>query len=138
MSSPQKHGSAQGYYPQSPQQAASRGPSPAPYAQQNRPGSSYAGSDMAIQLAPVDDPYGSQRSRGSRPASRAMSYYDDGSTRQRSQSVADPSRLYTGDGRAILHYGKSLISQYRRVEETNMSFLQHAHCTCIKQPFPRS
>ena len=103
MSSPQKNGSAQGYYPQSP---ASRGPSPSPYGQQSRPGSGYAGSDMAIQLAPVSDPYGSVRSRGSRPASRANSYYDDGSTRQRSQSVADPSRLYTPDGRAILHYGK--------------------------------
>ncbi|KAK2128338.1 putative cell division control protein [Fusarium oxysporum II5] len=117
MSSPQKHGSAQGYYPQSPQQAASRGPSPAPYAQQNRPGSSYAGSDMAIQLAPVDDPYGSQRSRGSRPASRAMSYYDDGSTRQRSQSVADPSRLYTGDGRAILHYARALYMYQAAIPE---------------------
>jgi hypothetical protein len=106
LSSPQKHGSAQGYYPQSPQQTASRGPSPSPYGQQNRPGSSYAGSDMAMQLAPVDDMYGSQRSRDSRPASRAQSYYEDGSTRQRSQSVADPSRLYTDDGRAILHYGK--------------------------------
>ncbi|KAG4258323.1 hypothetical protein FPRO04_02924 [Fusarium proliferatum] len=117
MSSPQKHGSAQGYYTQSPQQAASRGPSPSPYAQQNRPGSSYAGSDMAIQLAPVDDPYGSQRSRGSRPASRAMSYYDDGSTRQRSQSVADPSRLYTGDGRAILHYARALYMYQAAIPE---------------------
>ncbi|KAF4441690.1 putative PEST phosphatase interacting protein [Fusarium austroafricanum] len=117
MSSPRKHGSAQGYYPQSPQQAASRGPSPSPYGQQNRPGSGYAGSDMAIQLAPVDDPYGSQRSRGSRPASRAMSYYEEGSTRQRSQSVADPSRLYTGDGRAILHYARALYMYQAAIPE---------------------
>lgn len=43
----------------------------------------------------------------------AMTFYDgrdpmqEGS-RQRSQSVADPSRQYTPDGRAILHYGKSI------------------------------
>ncbi|KAF4989351.1 hypothetical protein FGRMN_9193 [Fusarium graminum] len=117
MSSPQKHGSAQGYYPQSPQQPASRGPSPSPYGQQNRPGSSYAGSDMAIQLAPVNDMYGSQRSRDSRPASRAMSYYDDGSTRQRSQSIADPSRLYTDDGRAILHYARALYLYQAAIPE---------------------
>lgn len=114
MSSPQKHGSAQGYYPQSP---ASRGPSPSPYGQQSRPGSGYAGSDMAIQLAPVSDPYGSVRSGGSRPASRANSYYDDGSTRQRSQSVADPSRLYTPDGRAILHYARALYMYQAAIPE---------------------
>jgi hypothetical protein len=74
---------------------------------------------MAIQLAPVSDPYGSVRSGGSRPASRANSYYDDGSTRQRSQSVADPSRLYTPDGRAILHYGKSILSHKLLMLDTN-------------------
>ncbi|KAF5018474.1 hypothetical protein F66182_9547 [Fusarium sp. NRRL 66182] len=131
MSSPQKHGSAQGYYPQSPQQTASRGPSPSPYSQYNRPGSSYAGSDMAVQLAPCDDPYGSQRSRGSRPASRAMSYYDDGSTRQRSQSVADPSRLYTGDGRPILHYARALYMYQAAIPE-ELSFAKGDYLAVLR------
>lgn len=46
-----------------------------------------------------------------------MSYYDDGSTRQRSQSVADPSRLYTGDGRAILHYARALYMYQAAIPE---------------------
>lgn len=95
------HGSVQG---------SVRGSSPAPYREYQRPQSSYGGSDMAVQLAPAgDDPYGSQRGRGSgRPESRAMGLYGGGTgdTRQRSKSVADPSRLYTRDGRPILHYGK--------------------------------
>ncbi|WAO86528.1 Hypothetical protein NCS54_00380600 [Fusarium falciforme] len=114
MSSPQKRGSTQGYYPQ---EATSRGPSPSPYGQYNRPQSSYAGSDMAVQLAPTDDPYGSQASRGSRPASRAMSHYGEGSPRQRSQSVADPSRLYTTDGRPILHYARALYMYQAAIPE---------------------
>ncbi|KAM5375736.1 hypothetical protein ACJZ2D_005919 [Fusarium nematophilum] len=119
MSTPQKRGSNQGYYQQPSPQDASRGPSPSPYREYNRPQSSYAGSEMAVQLAPADDPYGSQRSRGSRPASRAMSYYDEGtgSPRQRSQSVADPSRLYTGDGRPILHYARALYMYQAAIPE---------------------
>jgi hypothetical protein len=96
------HGSVRGSV-----QGSVRGASPAPYREHQRPQSSYGGSGMAVQLAPVgDDPYGSQRGRGSgRPESRAMGLYD-GDTRQRSKSVADPSRLYTQDGRPILHYGE--------------------------------
>lgn len=64
---------------------------------------------MSVQLAPAgDDPFvsqNSQRGRGSGD-SRAMGLYDGGS-RQRSKSLADPSRQYTRDGRPILHFGKS-------------------------------
>lgn len=84
---------------------SARGASPSPYKDYTRPQSSYGGSDMAVQLAPVsDDPYGSQRSRSGRPESRAMGLYDGG--HQRSKSVADPSRQYSRDGRPILHMGK--------------------------------
>ncbi|RYP10178.1 hypothetical protein DL764_000799 [Monosporascus ibericus] len=89
--------------------------------------------DMAIQLAPVDgDPYGSVRSRNGRPGTSsssrtgagigAMTFYDgrdpmqDGS-RQRSQSVADPSRQYTPDGRAILHYARALYMYQAAIPE---------------------
>lgn len=76
---------------------------------------------MAVQLAPVGGEggsiYGSVRSRGSgaRPGTsssyRAASVYGDHDggaqeNRQRSRSVADPSRQYTPEGRAILHYGE--------------------------------
>ena len=88
---------------------------------------------MAIQLAPVGDPYGSMRSSrssgrpGTSSSSRtmgggggfgggagAMTFYDgrdpmQEGNRQRSQSVADPSRQYTRDGRAILHYGEFFL-----------------------------
>lgn len=102
MSTPRNRGSDAGYYQQSSPQPVSRGPSPSLYKEYNRPQSSYGGSGMAVQLAPLGDPYGSQRSRGSRPSSRAAGY-------QESDSVADPSRLYTRDGRPIMHYGKSCI-----------------------------
>lgn len=108
MSSPQKRGSVdQGYFGQPSPHQPSRAPSPASFRDYNRPQSSYGGSEMAVQLAHAgDDPYGSQRSRGSRPSSRATGAFDGSGSRQRSKSVADPSRLYTDDGRPILHYGK--------------------------------
>ncbi|KAJ1324921.1 proline-serine-threonine phosphatase interacting protein 1 [Microdochium nivale] len=87
------------------------------------------GSDMAIQLAPLGpDAYGSTagsdyggsvRGRGNgRPGTSSsnrgsMGPYDsrdpaqEGS-RQRSKSVADPSRQYTPEGRPILHYARAL------------------------------
>lgn len=108
---PQQRGTDPGYYgassPHGSVRGSVRGASPAPYREYQRPQSSYGGSDMAVQLAPAgDDSYGSQRGRGSgRPESRAMGLYN-GDTRQRSKSVADPSRQYTRDGRPILHYGK--------------------------------
>lgn len=94
-------GSDQGFYRgASPNDAAS-----AYGSQYSRSKSAYgqsAGGDMAVQLAPTgEDGYGSQRGRGS----QAMGLYEGGS-RQRSKSVADPSRQYTRDGRPILHFGK--------------------------------
>lgn len=121
-----RRGSEQPYYRQPSPNPSARAVSPAPYAEQQRPQSSYAPfteqqrpqssyasfteqqrpqssystKNMAVQLA---DPYGSQRSRHGRPDSRASAMYD-GDARH---GVADPSRLYTPDGRPILHYGKS-------------------------------
>lgn len=94
------------YYRQSSPNGSVRGASPS-YREYQRPQSSYGGSDMAVQLAPAgEDAHGSHRGRGSgRPESRAMGLYN-GDSRQRSKSVADPSRLYTRDGRPILHYGE--------------------------------
>ncbi|KAH8176856.1 adipose-regulatory protein [Sarocladium implicatum] len=72
-----------------------------------------AGGDMAVQLAPAgDDGYGSQRGRGS----QAMGLYEGGS-RQRSKSVADPSRQYTRDGRPILHFARALYMYQAAIPE---------------------
>jgi len=111
----------QGYYRQnSPADVHSRTASPAPYRNDYDRPVSRGGAAMAVQLAPVGlggegSIYGSVRSRGSsgRPgtssSSRAMSFYEgrdpSAQDRQRSRSVADPSRQYTPEGRAILHYG---------------------------------
>ncbi|KAH7157695.1 hypothetical protein B0J13DRAFT_617767 [Dactylonectria estremocensis] len=113
MSSPQKRGSDH-YYQQPSQQEASRAPSPTRYRDYARPQSSYGGSEMAVQLA---DPYGSQRSRSSRPESRATAHYNEDGSRQRSKSVADPSRLYTSDGRPILHYARALYVYQAAIPE---------------------
>ncbi|TGJ79235.1 hypothetical protein E0Z10_g9532 [Xylaria hypoxylon] len=126
-----KRGSEQGYYQaNSPAGSYSRAASPSPYrAEYNRPVS--RSSAMAVQLAPVGGEgsvYGSVRSRGSggRPgtssSSRAMSTYDgrDGGgqeNRQRSRSVADPSRQYTPEGRAILHYARALYMYQAAIPE---------------------
>ncbi|KAK7414487.1 formin-binding protein [Neonectria punicea] len=119
MSSPQKRGSGQGYFQQASPHEASRAPSPAGYRDYNRPQSSYGGSEMAVALSASggDDGYGSQRSRGSRPESQAMGLYDGGGSRQRSKSVADPSRLYTSDGRPILHYARALYVYQAAIPE---------------------
>lgn len=117
-------GPDQAYYrgasPHGSTRGSTRGASPNPYRgdynySQSRPGSSYSGSEMAMQLASPggggggDDRYGSTRSRASsRPGSRAMGLYDGG--HQRSKSVADPSRQYSRDGRPILHMGKLFLS----------------------------
>jgi hypothetical protein len=85
---PHHRGSDQGYYRHnSPNDAAS-------YA---RPGSSH---DMAVQLSPGGG--GSQRGRDGRPGTSA----GQSGSRQRSKSVADPSRQFTRDGRPIMHFGK--------------------------------
>jgi ribosomal protein L34 len=55
-----------------------------------------------------------------------MGLYDPES-RQRSQSVADPARLYTKDGRAILHYGKRLNQENpANDDKANMTLLARA------------
>ncbi|KAI2610589.1 hypothetical protein GGR54DRAFT_373992 [Hypoxylon sp. NC1633] len=114
-----KRGSDQGYYNKHNSSTNSiRAASPSPFRGDYSRPTSRAG-EMAMQLAPVGgdgSTYGSMRGRGNgRPgtssSSRAMTFYDGrdpvaDSSRQRSKSVADPSRQYTPDGRAILHYGE--------------------------------
>jgi hypothetical protein len=107
----------------------SRAASPQPQFRQSydRPNSS-RGSDMALQLAPGPGSErgggsvygGSQRGRGGNTQQRPQSSYYGGSEygggsgpaaanqsapRERSKSLAEP-RMYTKDGRMILHYGK--------------------------------
>ncbi|KAG6037658.1 hypothetical protein E4U41_004884 [Claviceps citrina] len=91
---------------------SSRGASPASCrSEYDRPRSSYAASDMAVQLAPVGaDGYGSPRGRS------AVDLYDGGS-RPRSKSVADPSRQYTRDGRPILHFARALYTYQAAIPE---------------------
>ncbi|KAI0548232.1 hypothetical protein F4679DRAFT_551706 [Xylaria curta] len=128
---PGRRGSEQGGYfqPSSPAGGInSRTASPSPY--YDRPVS--RNSAMAVQLAPVGGGgegsiYGSVRSRGSgggRPGTsssyRPMSVYGDGGgqdSRQRSRSVADPSRQYTPEGRAILHYARALYMYQAAIPE---------------------
>jgi hypothetical protein len=126
---PQRGGSEQAYYRQgsrqnSPAEAATRGTSasPSPYARREyeRPNSSMGGGGG---MGDDGSTYGgSQRGRtgggggagaGVRPGTSsgsrgAMSFYEGAGqvTRQRSKSVADPSRQYTRDGRPIIHFGK--------------------------------
>ena len=116
--SPQKRGSDLGYYRQPSQTSANdvaRAASPAPFRDQDRPGSSHVNNDMSIQLAPgPDEGYGSKGRASSRAGNaRPMSYYGGGqdgsigSSRQRSKSVADV-RQYNREGRPILHFGKPI------------------------------
>ncbi|KAJ0166176.1 Septation protein imp2 [Colletotrichum tanaceti] len=100
-----------------------------PYLEKMRPGSSHVANDMAIQLAPLgDENYGSVRGRGgNRPgtssSNRAMGLYEgggppgQGESRQRSKSVADPSRQYTRDGRPILHFARALYMYQAAIPE---------------------
>ncbi|OTA54196.1 hypothetical protein K449DRAFT_358623 [Hypoxylon sp. EC38] len=127
-----KRGSDQGYnYRHHSPNNSIRATSPSPYrGDYSRPTSRAAG-DMAMQLAPVGGDGsvygGSMRGRGNgRPdtssSSRAMTFYDGRDpiaegTRQRSQSVADPSRQYTPDGRAILHYARALYMYQAAIPE---------------------
>ncbi|TQV97697.1 hypothetical protein V2A60_006570 [Cordyceps javanica] len=93
-----------------------RGSSPASYVDYGaRPHSSYGGSDMAVQLAPMGgDMYDSKRGRGG--DSRAMGLYEGGS-RPRSKSVVDSSRQYTRDGRVILHFARALYMYQAAIPE---------------------
>ncbi|KAK5995087.1 Septation protein imp2 [Cladobotryum mycophilum] len=121
----QPRGSDQSYYRQaSPHgsthgstRGSTRGVSPSPYRDynNNRPQSSYGGSDMAVQLAAGgDDRYGSSRSRTGRSESRAMGLYDGG--HQRSKSVADPTR-YSRDGKPIMHMARALYMYQAAIPE---------------------
>ncbi len=158
-----------GYFGRNSPGDAARASSPSVYrGDYGRPDSrdSRAGADMAIQLAPGGgggggggDPYGSMRSnRSGRPGTSAssrtaagvgaMTFYDgrdpmQEASRQRSQSVADPSRQYTRDGRAILHYGTSCIDQNkiqikiereRERERANMFFFRGDSTCTIHVP----
>ncbi|SPN97440.1 related to cell division control protein (Cdc15) [Cephalotrichum gorgonifer] len=104
-----------------------RSVSPAPFADYARPSSSHTMNDMAVQLAPGgDDGYGSQRGRyGARPgtssSSRTVGLYEGPgavqASRQRSKSVADPSRQYARDGRPILHFARALYVYQAAIPE---------------------
>ncbi|KAI2610303.1 uncharacterized protein GGS25DRAFT_488347 [Hypoxylon fragiforme] len=125
-----KRDANQSYFRHNSPSSSIRAPSPSPYrGDYSRPTS--RASEMAMQLAPVGNDgsvYGSTRGRGSngRPetssSSRAMTFYDGRdpvaeSSRQRSQSVVDPSRQYTPDGRAILHYARALYMYQAAIPE---------------------
>ncbi|KAM0271102.1 hypothetical protein ACHAQH_009224 [Verticillium albo-atrum] len=119
----------QDYYRQGSPNDMARTASPAPFREYTRSNSGPAQVDMAIQLAPfVDENYGSQRGRGGggRPgtssSNKAMGLYDGGGpaqsgSRQRSKSVADPSRQYTRDGRAILHFARAMYMYQAAIPE---------------------
>ncbi|KAI0898946.1 hypothetical protein F4806DRAFT_456135 [Annulohypoxylon nitens] len=128
-----KRGSEQGYYRQNNSSANSiRAPSPSPYRGDYSRPTSRAG-EMAMQLAPIGGDgsvYGSMRGRGNgrpetsssaRGMTGAMTFYEGrdpmAETRQRSKSVADPSRQYTKDGRAILHYARALYMYQAAIPE---------------------
>ncbi len=124
-------GSDQGYYRQnSPNDFARPGSSMGNRAPEYaRPGSSmgnrapeYArpGSSMG-DMGGAEDSYGSQRGRGGRPGTsqgnRAMTFYEGSgpvqpASRQRSKSMADPSRQFTRDGRPIMHLGMFAIPAF--------------------------
>ncbi|KAG5950498.1 hypothetical protein E4U53_004935 [Claviceps sorghi] len=112
VSMSQQRGPDQRYHRAASPYGSTRGGSPASFrGEYDRPRSSYGGSDMAVQLAPVgNDGYGSQRGRA------AVELYDGGS-RPRSKSVADPSRQYTRDGRPILHFARALYMYQPAIPE---------------------
>ncbi|KAI2633018.1 hypothetical protein GGS26DRAFT_555020 [Hypomontagnella submonticulosa] len=125
-----KRGSDQGYTRHHSSSNSIRAASPSPYRGDYSRPTSRAG-EMAMQLAPVGGDGsvygGSVRGRndgrpGTSSSSRAMTFYDGRdpvaeSSRQRSQSVADPSRQYTPDGRAILHYARALYMYQAAIPE---------------------
>ncbi|KAK9426444.1 hypothetical protein SUNI508_02885 [Seiridium unicorne] len=131
MAPPSQRGSAQGYYRHNSPNDMARSASPAPSRLNfDRPSSSHMGGDMAVQLAPVGDEggYGSQRGRNTRPGTSQggqVAFYDGrqmSTSRQRSKSLADPSRMYTRDGRPILHLARALyVYQAAIAEELGFS-----------------
>ncbi|KAH6658858.1 cell division control protein [Plectosphaerella plurivora] len=125
----QNRSSDQNQYRHSSPNNMSRSASPAHFRQYARSNSGHGQPDMAMQLAPAtDDVHGSQRGRGGggRPgtssSNRAMGLYEGGApvqsgSRQRSKSVADPSRQYTSDGRPILHFARALYVYQAAIPE---------------------
>lgn len=122
LSNAPQRGSDQGYFRHNSPNNLARSASPAPSRlNHDRPSSSHVGSDTGFQEAPSGDEggYGSQRGRDGRPGTSQggqMAFYDGrqlSTSRQRSKSLADPSRQYTKDGRPILHLGK-FLSPYGR------------------------
>lgn len=128
----------------SPNPAAARAVSPQPqFRQQTRPSSA---GGMELQLS--GGSYDSYGSRG-RDSGRPMSYYGDGGnqggrSRSRTVAVADPSRQFSRDGRPILHFGIVKCLQHRPASssqqkpELTFIFSQHALCTAIRPPYPKS
>jgi hypothetical protein len=117
--SPQKRGSDLGYYRDNSPNDFSCAVSPAPFRDQDRPGSSHVNNEMSIQLAHgSDEGYGSKGRASSRAGNaKPVSYYSGqdgsiGASRQRSKSVADV-RQFNKEGRPILHFGK--ISSLLRI-----------------------
>ncbi|KAK0707496.1 hypothetical protein B0H67DRAFT_495608 [Lasiosphaeris hirsuta] len=126
-----KRGSDQYYRQNSPNNMA-RAASPSPYGDRAGYGRPSSSMDMAVQLA--DDSGsaygGSQRGRGGRPGtggggsanSRAMSFYEgpgpvQSASRQRSKSIADPSRQFTRDGRPIMHFARAMYMYQAAIPE---------------------
>jgi hypothetical protein len=110
--SPQKRGSDLGYYRHNSPNDVVRAVSPAPFRDQERPGSSHVNNEMSMQLAPgPDEGYGSKGRASSRAGNaRPMSHYGSqdgsgGASRQRSKSVAEV-RQFNREGRPILHFGE--------------------------------
>jgi len=143
--SPQKRGSDQGYYRQNSPGNVHRAVSPAPFRDQERPGSSHVNNEMSMQLAPGPDDYGSQGRSSRRPTTsgtaRPMSHYGSqngqppsGASRQRSKSVAEV-RQFNREGRPILNFGKSNWC-FNKYQYANTNKL--VHFTCIKLQFLRS
>ncbi|KAI1881079.1 hypothetical protein JX265_001319 [Neoarthrinium moseri] len=114
-------GSDQGYFRHNSPNEMARSASPAPFRNDyDRPSSS----DMAVQLSPgAEDGYGSQRGRNGRPGTSQggqVAFYDGrqmSTSRQRSKSLADPSRQYTKDGRPILHLARALYVYQAAIPE---------------------
>lgn len=104
-------GSEQGYHGYNSPHDMNRSASPAPSRLNfDRPSSSQGG-HTPVQSG-EDAGYGSQRGRHGRPGTSQggqLAFYDGrqmSTSRQRSKSLADPSRMYTRDGKPILHLGK--------------------------------
>ncbi|TVY14017.1 Septation protein imp2 [Lachnellula arida] len=124
---PQKRGSDQGYYRQASPNEVARAVSPAPFREQERPGSSHMSGEMSIQLAPgQNEGYGSQGRSSGRAGgyetARPVTYYGGGGSQQgsasrsRSKSVADV-RQFNREGRPILHFARAMYMYQAAIPE---------------------